>query len=58
MEYLTAMAIRMAQMDRLGTNAAEGKSERLQAERHRIEWLAGAADRAKLSMSVLCTIRR
>jgi hypothetical protein len=39
------LSISMAQMDRLKKIAAEGKSERLQAEKRRIEWLAGATDR-------------
>ena len=39
------LAISMTQMDRLRKIAAEGKSERLQAEKRRIEWLAGAIDR-------------
>ena len=47
------LAISMAQMDRLRKIADEGKSERLQAERHKIEWFAGAADRAKLIMSAV-----
>ena len=35
----------MVQIDKLRKVAVDGKVARLQNEKHRIEWLAGAADR-------------